>query len=134
MRSIPVRIAVTTAFVVITGAVGGVMGIGPASAAVVPTLAVTTAGSADWTITYDTGAGPHTDGRCTVVVDSRTLVRDGTERTLTLPGSAVRPGRHPVRVRCGAATSPTLWIHAPRGQINDIGTWASNTTAGVLGI
>lgn len=134
MRPMSVRIAVTTAFVAITAAMAGVMGVGPASAAAVPTLAVTAAGTADWTITYDTGTGPHTDGRCTVVVDSRTLVRDGTERTLTLPGSAVRPGRHPVRVRCGAATSPTLWIYAPRGQINDLGTWASNTTAGVLGI
>ncbi|WP_344785656.1 hypothetical protein [Gordonia caeni] len=120
------------ALVVAFGAGTTVLGVGEASAAPVPTVAVTTSGAADWQVTFDRGRAP-SSARCVVAVGGRTTTPPEQVRTVVLPGRSVRAGAHPVRVRCGRSVSPTVWLHAPRNQVNDIGTWLSNGTAGIIG-
>ncbi|MEZ5210788.1 hypothetical protein [Gordonia sp. (in: high G+C Gram-positive bacteria)] len=114
------------------GAGGAGMGAGVASAATVPTLAVTTSGAADWQLTYDRGAAPSA-ARCVVRIGERVVTPPSSVRTMVVRGDAVRPGASPVRVRCGRSLSPRIWIHAPRSQVNDVATWLSNAGAGLLG-
>lgn len=126
-------------------AAGGLMaaGAGPAAAAAVPTVSVTGSGAADWQITFDRGDAAGA-ARCVVWVGGRPAAEPKSAatspksvaprlRTTVLPGRAVAPGRHAVRVRCGRSVSPTVWLHAPRNQLNDIGTWLSNSAAGLVG-
>lgn len=108
------------------------LGAGRADAAPVPTLSVTTSGAADWQLTFDRGSAPK-EARCVVRVGDRTSMPPAGVRTMVLRGSAVVPGPHSVRVRCGRSVSPEIWLIAPRNQINDIGTWFSNSTAGLVG-
>ncbi len=122
---------VLLAAVLIAGA-GVWVGTTEASAAPMPTVAVAASGNTDWAVAFDTGRA-RTD-RCDVFLDDRVALADTAARTATIDGSAVVPGRHPVRVRCGRVTSPTIWLYAPRNQLNDVATWASNTSAGALGI
>lgn len=105
---------------------------GVADAAPVPTVAVTTSGTADWQITFDRGHAPSST-RCVVAVGGRVTTPPAQVRTVVLAGKSVRPGAHPVRVRCGRSVSPTVFVHAPRNQINDVATWLSNSTAGIVG-
>lgn len=111
--------------------VGIVAGTGEAHAAPIPTLAVTPSGNSDWQLTFDRGTSRAET--CDVRAGS-VRIDDTEEFTHTLRGGELAAGRHAVTVRCGDRVSPLLWIYAPRGQINDIGTWLSNTTAGALGI
>ncbi|MFZ2511154.1 MAG: hypothetical protein WAW85_08715 [Gordonia sp. (in: high G+C Gram-positive bacteria)] len=107
-------------------------GSGDAQAAAVPTLAVTASGNANWQITYDRGRAPDA-ARCSVRIGGRSTTPPAQVRTMVLRGATVTPGAHPVRVRCGRSESPTVWIVAPRNQLNDVVTWASNGTAGIFG-
>lgn len=119
---------------VAVGAVAAVTTLGAAHAHAVvgPKVAVAASGTSNWQLTYQHGDA--LDSSCVIHV-GKTLAITGPGRgTTTIAGSDLRPGRYPVQVRCGSQSSPTIWIYAPRGQINDLGTWASNTTAGVLGI
>lgn len=112
----------------------GVLTAGPgeARAAAVPTLAVTASGNADWQLTYDRGwAAASTP--CSVHFGKRSTTPPARVRTMVLRGTAVAPGLHPVHVRCGRSASPTIWILAPRNQLNDVVTWGSNATAGIFG-
>lgn len=113
-------------------AVAAGFGAGPAGAARVPTVAVTTSGSADWQITFDAGRAP-ADASCAVRIGRRSAEAPAGVRTAVVRGSAVRPGSHPVSVRCGRSVSPVVWLHAPRSQVNDVATWLSNGTAGIVG-
>ncbi|WP_059035859.1 hypothetical protein [Gordonia desulfuricans] len=134
MRRNAVITALTCTVAVTSAITGAVAGTGPAGAAAIPTLAVAQSGTTDWQLTYSPGSAPRSAPDCTVTLGSKVLARHTATRTLTVRGNTVRPGRYPVRVRCGTGWSPVIWLYAPRGQINDIGTWASNTTAGSLGI
>ena len=118
--------------VAVLGTGASTLGVGAAAAAPVPTVAVTTSGAADWQITFDRGRAPST-ARCVVAVAGRAAEPPAQARTVVLPGRSIRAGVHPVRVRCGRSVSPTVWLHAPRNQVNDIATWLSNGTAGIIG-
>lgn len=111
--------------------VGTTIGAADARAVVGPRIAVSISGNTDWQVTFDKGDAR--SERCKLFVGNK-VVPISTGGTATVSGVAVKAGRHPVVLRCGRQSSPTLWLYAPRGQINDIATWASNTTAGILGI
>ena len=111
---------------------GLLLGAGQADAARVPTVAVTTSGQNDWQITFDRGAAKESTP-CHVWVKGKKATPPEGVRTMLLKGSAVRPGIHPVHVRCGKLASPTVHLFAPRQQLNDLGTWLSNSTAGIIG-
>ena len=134
MHSTRRRAALTCVITLIAAATASLVGTAPAEAAAVPTLAVAASGTTNWELTYLPGARAGAKAECTISVGSHRVLTKSTARTATLKGKDVRPGRFPVRVRCGRSVSPTLWIYSQRGQINDIGTWASNLSAGVLGI
>ncbi|MDL9937588.1 hypothetical protein QSJ18_12600 [Gordonia sp. ABSL1-1] len=130
------KIGVMLAAGILTVGIGGIgigstVGAGDAEAVVGPRIAVAADGVTNWQITYDKGDARRTD--CTLFVAGKRVVKDSASGSVTLPGAAVTAGRHAVQMRCGAQVSPTLWLYAPRGQINDIATWGSNFTAGILG-
>ena len=133
-----------------------------AQAAPVPTISVTSAGDADWQITYHRGSLTHRESTCRVWLDDRIVAspeptsvpkhselqdakkqdakKQGAKKSAppmlnstTLHGAKVAPGAHRVNVRCGPSVSPTVWLIAPRNQIFDGITWLSNGTAGLIG-
>jgi len=105
---------------------------GRAQAATVPTVALTTSGNADWQITFDRGEA-RPGARCRVSVGNTGQTVPVRTTAVLIKGSTVRAGIYPVRVRCGTLVSPTVQLFAPRNQLNDLWTWLSNGSAGLMG-
>lgn len=104
------------------------IGAGQAHAAAAPTPAVTQSGNTDWAITFDRGRSNSTT--CDLYVDGVKRLAKTPERSVVLAGATTPAGRHPVSVRCGGRPSPTIWVTAPRSQINDIATWSATPPPG----